>query len=171
MQLIKVDKSIYKRHLNLISVVLVTALALLSVGFGSLLIAIFDAQSVTGEPTGNFHLNVIGVIGAAIVCSAALFYLKTTPYFVEVYYVWRLKALHNRIYRKLKKIKQRVGENNRDAIVVLYFYYHSLKQVYFLDNNTLTLPELEVNIRNLQQQIDSLGMHVDIDDFDSSFIE
>ncbi len=171
MQLIKVDKSIYKRHLNVISVVLVGALALLSVGFGSLLIATFDAQQVASESTGNFHLNVIGVISAAIVCSAALYYLKTTPYFVEVYYVWRLKALHNRIYRKLKKVKQRVSENDRDAIVVLFFYYHSLKQVYFLDNNTLTLPELEVNIRNLQQQIDSLDMHVDIDDFDSSYIK
>lgn len=171
MQLINVDKTTYKKRLNLISVVLVGALAVLAIGFGSLLIALFGAPSVSGESTGNFHLNLIGVIGAALVCAAALSRLKHTAYFIEVYYVWRLKALQNRIYRKVKTIKQQANENDRDAIVVLYFYYHSLKQVYSLDNNTLTLPELEKNIQALQQQIDSLGIQVNVEDFDTSLIK
>ncbi len=171
MKLINIDKTTYKKRLNLITVVLVGALAVLAIGFGSILIALFGAQQATAESTGNFHLNVIGVIGAAIICAIALSYLKTTAYFVEVYYVWRLKALQNRIYRKLKSIKQRADTNDRDAIVVLYFYYHSLKQVYSLDNNTLTLPELEGNIQGLQQQISALGMQVDIEDFDVNLIK
>ncbi|MFA0086075.1 DUF3087 domain-containing protein [Vibrio sp. 10N.261.51.F12] len=171
MQLINIDKSVYKQRLNLVTVVLVGALAVLSVGFGSMLIAMFGAQPVPGESTGNFHLNLMGVVGAVIVCGVVLFYLKSTPYFVEVYYVWRLKSIQNRIYRKLKSLKQRVEENDRDAIVVLYFYYHSLKQVYVLDNNTLTLPELEVNICDLENKIDTLALQVSVEDFDVSLIK
>lgn len=171
MQLIDVDKSLYKQRLNLITVLLVGALALLSVVFGSVLIAFFGAEQTATGSTGNFHLNVIGVIGAVIICAVALSYLKTTAYFSEVYYVWRMKALQNRIYRKLKKIKIRANENDIEAIIVLYFYYHSLKQIYSLDNNTLTLPELETKINKLQQKIDSLAMSVDLEDFDVKFIK
>lgn len=171
MKLINVDKTTYKKRLNLITVVLVGALAILAIAFGSILIALFGATSASGESTGNFHLNLIGVIGAALVCGIALSYLKHTPYFEEVYYVWRLKALQNRIYRRVKTIKQQASENDRDAIVVLHFYYHSLKLVYSLDNNTLTLPELETNIQQLQQQIDLLGLQVDTDDFDANLIK
>ena len=171
MKLINIDKTIYKQRLNVITIAIVVALAVLSVGFGSVLIAFFGSQSPTAESTGNFHLNVMGVIAAALVCVAVLSKLKNTPYFEEVYYVWRLKALQNRIYRRIKPIKQRVSDNDRDAIVVLYFYYHSLKQVYSLDNNTLTLSELEKNIQMLQAQIDSLSMDIDVQDFDPSLIQ
>ncbi|MCL9773977.1 DUF3087 domain-containing protein [Vibrio methylphosphonaticus] len=170
MKLINIDKTIYKQRLNVITIAIVAALAVLSVGFGSVLIAFFGSQNPTAESTGNFHLNLMGVIAAAFVCVAVLSKLKNTPYFKEVYYVWRLKALQNRIYRRIKPIKQRVSENDRDAIVVLFFYYHSLKQVYSLDNNTLTLSELEKNIQQLQAQIDSLSMDVDVQDFDTSLI-
>ncbi|MGF1748401.1 MULTISPECIES: DUF3087 domain-containing protein [Vibrio] len=171
MQLIHIDKSTYKQRLNVITIAIVATLAALSISFGSLLIAFFGSQQPTAESTGNFHLNVLGVIAAVIVCAVILSNLKKTAYFVEVYYVWRLKALQNRIYRKMKQLKQRVSENDRDAIIVLYFYYHSLKQVYILDNNTLTLAELEKNIQQLQQKIDSLALSIDVQDFDVSLIK
>jgi hypothetical protein len=171
MQLLKIDKSTYKKRLNIITIALVAALALLSVGFGSLLIANFGAQQGTTESTGNFHLNLIGVIAAAIVCASAMSFLKETPYFHEVYYVWRLKALQNRIYRKLKGIKERGASNDRDALIILNFYYRSLKEVYLLDNNTLTLPELETNISQIQQQIEDLNLEISIDDFNDNLLK
>ncbi len=171
MQLLKIDKSTYKQRLNIITIGLVATLALLSVGFGSLLIAYFGAQQATVESTGNFHLNLLGVIAAALVCAVAMSYLKGTPYFHEVYYVWRLKALQNRIYRRLKGIKQRGADNDRQALIILNFYYRSLKEVYLLDNNTLTLPELETNISRIQQQIEDLNLEISVDDFEERLLK
>ncbi len=171
MQLLKIDKSTYKQRLNIITIGLVATLALLSVGFGSLLIAYFGAQQATAESTGNFHLNLLGVIAAALVCAVAMSYLKGTPYFHEVYYVWRLKALQNRIYRRLKGIKQRGADNDRQALIILNFYYRSLKEVYLLDNNTLTLPELETNISRIQQQIEDLNLEISVDDFEERLLK
>lgn len=171
MQIENIDKSMYKKRLNLITISLIAALAVISIGVSSILIAQFGSETVSGGSTGNFHLNVIGVVIAAIGCSIAMFYLKHTPYFKEVYYVWRLKIVQNKIYRKLKDIKKRADENDSKAIVVLFFYYRSLEQVYTLDNNTLTLPELKKNITRLDEQIDSLGIKVSLEDFDIRLLD
>lgn len=171
MQLEDIDKATYKKRLNMITILLIVALACISIGVSSILIAQFGSETVAGESTGNFHLNLIGVLIAVVVCAFTAFKLKETPYFKEVYYVWRLKIVQNKIYRKLKAIKKRASENDRDAIVVLNFYYRSLEQVYTLDNNTLTLPELKKNIINLEEQIDALAITVTIEDFDISLLD
>mgnify|MGYP000468796162 FL=1 len=50
-----------------------------------------------------------------------------------------IKQCQNQIYRKLKSIKKAASENDTAAIAILVFYYRSLKQVYELDDNTLTI--------------------------------
>ncbi|PTA49627.1 DUF3087 domain-containing protein [Shewanella morhuae] len=165
MKLQEIDKTRYRKNMNLLIVILVLSLVGLSLAFGSVLIAIFGATPVPGEPTGNFHLNLLGVMLSVGLCGAVLHHVKERPFFREIYYVWRLKQLHNRIYRKLVKIKAAAAKNDVNALITLLFYYTTLRQVYLLDDNTLTLPALTQDLNRLNAQIDSLGLLLSAEQF------
>ena len=83
----------------------------------------------------------------------------------EVNYVRSLKAEMNRIYRSSKKINAALEQNDKTAIIISYFNLQASKQVYQLDNNTLTMDELNEKIRVLDAQIESLGLEVTTDDY------
>ncbi|BAJ03618.1 DUF3087 domain-containing protein [Shewanella violacea] len=166
MKLQEIDKVVYRRRLNVVTIALVAGLLLLSLAFGSGLIALFgEVNDVSGEATGNFHLNLFGVVMAAILSVVVLMQVKDKPYMTEVYYVWRLKAVHNRIYRRLKKIKAAAATHDIDALAILSFYYQGQKLVYQLDNNTLTLSKLEKDISDLQAVINEHHLTVSAEDF------
>ncbi|MGS0680318.1 DUF3087 domain-containing protein [Shewanella sp. 125m-7] len=171
MQLIEIDKQAYRKHTNLVIMSFVAALAILSLVFGALLIHFFGSQAtVSGESTGNFHLNFIGVLLALGTCSAVLNSQKQKPFFKEVYYVWRLKQLHNQIYRKLAKIKQAADKNDTNAFIILSFYFVSLKQVYTLDNNTLTISTVDKDLSQLNDKIASLGLSITPEQFEPQML-
>lgn len=171
MKLIKVDKEDYRKKINTVIIVFVLSLAVIAVGLGALLIHFFGADSiVSGEPTGNFHLNVIGVVIAVAINSFSLNKMKGQPYLKEVVYVWRLKNIHNRIYRKLKVIKKAASSGNRNALQVLYFYYVTQKQVYELDNNTLTITSVVESINELKDHAERWGLELDVEAFNQDMI-
>ena len=63
MKLQKINKEEYRKKMNLLLVSLVGSLAVFAIVFGTILIDLFGSgQSIAGESTGNFHLNVLGVI-------------------------------------------------------------------------------------------------------------
>ncbi|GIU47458.1 DUF3087 domain-containing protein [Shewanella sairae] len=172
MQLMDIDKATYRQNTNRVIMSFVASLAILALAFGALLIHFFGAPAAAnGESTGNFHLNVMGVFLALAVCSAVLNSQKKKPFFQEVYYVWRLKQLHNQIYRKLAKIKQAADNNEPNAFIILSFYFVSLKQVYTLDDNTLTLSTVEQDLNQLNDKITSLGLTITPEQFDPKMLE
>ncbi|WP_299804342.1 DUF3087 domain-containing protein [uncultured Shewanella sp.] len=172
MQLMDVDKQAYRKNTNLVIMGFVASLAILALVFGAILIHFFGAPvSVSGESTGNFHLNVIGVVLALAVCSAVLNSQKHKPYMREVYYVWRLKQLHNQIYRKLAKIKLAADNEELNAFIILSFYFASLKQVYTLDNNTLTISTVEQDLAQLNDKIAALGLTVSAEQFEPKMLD
>ncbi len=171
MQLMHVDKQTYRKNTNIVIATFVASLAILSLVFGSLLIQLFGAQALPDDgSTGNFHLNLIGVVLALIVSSAVLQSQKNKPYMHEVYYVWRLKQLHNQIYRKLAKIKVAAENNDTNAFIILSFYFASLKQVYALDNNTLTMSTVEQDLNQLNEKIASLGLTISAEQFEPELL-
>ncbi|WP_351124139.1 DUF3087 domain-containing protein [Shewanella sp. T24-MNA-CIBAN-0130] len=166
MKLVNINKSQYRSANNLVQIGLLTTLAILSLIFGQLLIYFFGVKPLPGaESTGNFHLNLTGVILALMVCSLLVRNLRQKPKFYEVYYVWQLKQLQNKIFRKLKSIQQAAKDNNRDALLILCFYYQSLALVYNLDNNTLTMSNVNNELDKLQKSIDAAGFSIDVDEF------
>ncbi|WP_065204346.1 DUF3087 domain-containing protein [Shewanella woodyi] len=175
MKLIDIDKSRYRKNLNLVSIALVAGLTILSLVFGALLIAAFGTHAseniAAGESTGNFHLNLLGVIFAVVTCLSVMIRVKDSAFMHEVYYVWRLKALHNRIYRRLKSIKAAANNQEINALIILSFYYAGLKQVYFLDNNTLTMSKVEKDIAELERRICESKQTVSLDQFDEKMLE
>ncbi|MBY6106809.1 DUF3087 domain-containing protein [Ferrimonas balearica] len=143
MELSAIEPGHYRRRVNQISLGFVAALALLSVAFGSLLIALFGQGPVaSGESTGHFHLNLMGVVLALALCSAVLAGLKDKPFMAEVMLVWQTKQRHNRIFRKLAAIQAAAERKEPEALSILSYYHDSRIQVYRLDNNTLTLSEV-----------------------------
>lgn len=256
MKLIEINKSRYRKHLNIIIVSFISSLLVLSLLFGSGLVALFTEKTVTlnvteeakgamvsldnkpalsvsdfdgtqsqsthskstpsksalspsiaskntpsknimppndvssdevspnestaqqtelpavssAENSGNFRYNLLGVILALLACAAGLYQLKHSQFFVEVYYVWQLKQLQNLVYRRLKKIKSAATGGDADAMLILSFYYASLKQVYLLDDNTLTITKLDRDIENLNEQIKANGLTLLVSQFDRALL-
>ncbi|AZG74819.1 DUF3087 domain-containing protein [Shewanella livingstonensis] len=172
MKLVNIDKVQYRSVNNQVQIGLVAALAILSLVFGQLMIHFFGVKSLAGvESTGNFHLNFTGFMLAIMTCIFFIRNLRQKPTFYEVYYVWQLKQLQNKIYRKLKSVQQAAKDNNRDALVILSFYYQSLALVYNLDNNTLTMSNVNNELAKLQQCIDAAGFTIDVDEFTPEMLQ
>ena len=174
MQLTDINKILYRKRLNIVIVSFITTLLLLSLGLSSVIITFFGdlvIENATGEmEVNNFRYNILGVILALLACAAVLHQLKNSLYFKEIYYVWGLKQLHNKIYRKVKKIKIAAKNDDVNALIILNFYYHSRKQVYLLDDNTLTIPELEKDIKRLDERAATLNLTISLTQFDESLL-
>ncbi|ASP49040.1 DUF3087 family protein [Cognaticolwellia beringensis] len=191
MKLKDIEKPVYRKHLNIIIVGFIASLLILALAYGQGLIMLFaDSAAVMANPTNvaageianevaatesNFKYNFLGVLLALLTCVFVLHRLRFSAFFSEVYYVWEIKQQQNAIYRKLKKIK--VAASNDDpaavdvnALVILNFYYASLKQIYLLDDNTLTMSKLNTDISELNTRIENLQLTISTDQFDKSML-
>ncbi|WP_135457111.1 DUF3087 family protein [Vibrio echinoideorum] len=171
MKLQKINKEEYKKKMNLLLVSLVGSLALFAIVFGSILIELFGSVgSVTGEATGNFHLNVLGVFLSVALNAFIASRVKGHDYFKEALYVWNLKQTHNQIYRKLKRIQPKAEQGDREALTILYFYYTTQKQVYDLDNNTLTIKTVQQSLDNIVELSEKWSIELDIKAFSKDLV-
>ena len=178
MQLIDVDKARYKKHLNVVIIGFISSLLVLSLGFGAILIALFSSVGEVTQlgslseapPESNFRLNLLGVILALLANAAILHSIKRSDYFTEIYYVWQRKQIQNLIYRKLTKIKAAAKENDTQALVILSYYYHSIKQLYVLDDNTITLSTVERDLQKVTDTIAEQGIDVTATPFDKKML-
>lgn len=165
MELQQIDKTRYRRHLNMASVITVAALIIFALIYAQLLIHFFaDGES------SNFKFNFIGVVLAVITAVTGFNIVKSHPYLHEVKYVWDLKQLHNKIYRKSHQINKAAAENNQDALIILYYYYQAAKLLYTLDDNTLTLDTLNRDITKLENQLAENDLCISTADFDASLL-
>ncbi|MFA0323967.1 DUF3087 family protein [Vibrio splendidus] len=171
MKLQKINKEEYRKKMNLLLVSLVGSLALFAIVFGSILIELFGSVgSVTGEATGNSHLNVLGVILSVALNAFIASRVKGHDYFKEALYVWNLKQIHNQIYRKLKRIQPKAEQGDREALTILYFYYTTQKQVYDLDNNTLTIKTVQQSLDNIVELSEKWSIELDIEAFSKDLV-
>ena len=172
MKLQKINKEEYRKKMNLLLVSLVGSLAVFAIVFGTILIDLFGSgQSIAGESTGNFHLNVLGVILSVALNAFIASRVKGHDYFKEALYVWNLKQIHNQIYRKLKRIQLKAEQGDLDALTILYFYYTTQKQVYDLDNNTLTIKTVQQSLDNILELSEKWSIELDIEAFSKDLIE
>lgn len=165
MQLINIDKTRYRKHLNIIIAGFIGSLLVLALVFGQLLIAAFAQEGVN-----NFNYNLLGVVLSLLACAATLHTLKKSDFFIEIYYVWQIKQIQNSIYRKLKKIKAAANNNESNALIILSFYYQSLQQVYQLDDNTLTITKVNKDLSDLQETIANKKLTISAEQFDKKLI-
>jgi hypothetical protein len=167
MKLQPIDKALYRKRLNILIAINIVVLLATSLSVSNILIAFFGS-GVEGD---NFLLNLLGVISGLFVMAGLFKVLVTKPFMAEINYVRQLKQEMNRIYRNSKKVQAACEENNSTALIISYFNLQASKQVYELDNNTLTMDELNGKIASLNEQIENLGLDISTEDYKPELID
>lgn len=161
MQLKKIDKTRYRKHLNQVIVASIALLAIGSLGIAQLLITLFPDPSGT-----HFHWNLTGVVVTCIVMFIGFNKIKHHEFMHEVYYVWQLKQSLNLITRKLKKVRAAADQNDVSAMQILHYYYQGCRQLWQLDDNTITMEELSIWQAKLDVQANELNIQLNTTEFD-----
>ncbi len=166
MQLENINKQRYRKHLNIVIVAGIIALASLSLAISQSAIYLFTDREGT-----HFWLNVAGVAIALLLIGSVLNRYKDHDFMTEVYYVWRLKQQINYIHRKNQKINQAVEQDDVNAILIMAFYYKACRQLYELDDNTITLSSLTQKSNELEVKIESLSLTIDVNDYQQDMLK
>ncbi|MBT8119700.1 MAG: DUF3087 domain-containing protein [Gammaproteobacteria bacterium] len=166
MQLIEIDKFRYRKHLRIVFAAIAIALAIIAIGSSTLIIHFFSTPDVD-----HFWHNLTGVVIAAIVVALILNKLRSHPFMFEVVYVWELKQQLNRIHRKMKNIEKKIDNNDHDAMVIMNYMYKGSKQLYQLDDNTITMSTLNSKIKALDKRMEDAGMDTSTDSYTPGMLE
>ncbi len=166
MKLREIDKSRYRKHSRLLFFAIVGALVVIALGSSTLLIHWLGTPGET-----HFSLNLTGVVLAVIVVTYAVYQFRGHPFMVEVVYVWNLKKQLNAIYRKQRKIEPLIEDNNVDAMVIMNYMYQGSKQLYELDDNTITMDELLIKASHLRDKTEENRLEIVTDDYTPDLLE
>ncbi|EGU33796.1 hypothetical protein VIBRN418_15828 [Vibrio sp. N418] len=166
MQLQTIDKQLYRSRLNIVIVACIASLTISSLAISQSLIYLFPS------PEGShFHWNLLGVVLSAIGLVVVLLKLKTQPKMREVAYVWDLKQALNLIYRKNRKLLAAAKAGNQDAMLALQFSYAGSRQLWQLDDNTITMGSLNEAQSQLDQWLEQYNVELDISRYNSDLLK
>lgn len=166
MQLKTIDKSRYSKHLKIVFAAIVVTLLVLTLGTSTLLIQLFSTANAS-----HFWFNLAGVVVAAAVVIFVLQKFRRHPFLHEVVYVWDLKQMLNRIYRKQRKIEPLIEENDLNAMIIMNFQYRGSKQLYELDDNTITMEGLMIKLKALEKRMEAAGLSTSTNEFNPAMLE
>ena len=166
MQLREIDKTRYRKHLRLVFAGMAAVLIIIAISTSALLINLFSTPEAS-----HFMHNLAGVVIAAFFVGFVLTKLRQHPFMFEVVYVWDLKQQLNRISRKQRKIEAAADEGNHDAMIIMNYLYRGSKQLYLLDDNTITMEDLAVKIEVLGSRMEAAGLSLSTDSYDPSMLD
>ena len=166
MKLKEIDKARYSKHLKIVFSCIVVTLLVITLGVSTLIIQFFSTPDVS-------HLwhNLAGVAIAATIVIFILNKLRQHPFMLEVVYVWDLKQMLNRIYRKQRKIETAAENSDHDAMIIMNFQYRGSKQLYQLDDNTITIDNLVTKMSSNDHRMEAAGMSLSTDSFEVELLE
>jgi hypothetical protein len=165
MKLRPVDKSRYRKHYKMVFAAIVIELIAVSLVSSTLLISWLGSPDET-----HFTLNLAGVVVAGLLALCAMYFFRDHPFMNELVYVWNLKKQLNRIYRKQHKIEPLIEDDNIDAMIVMNYMYQGSKQLYELDDNTITMDDLAIKSRHLNTKLEERGLTLTTDDYHSGLL-
>lgn len=157
MKLENINKQRYRKHLNIVIVIGIVSLAALSLAISQSAIYFFTDREGT-----HFWLNLMGVVIATAIIGFTISRYKEHDFMTEVYYVWRLKQQINYIHRKHQVLEQAIKEDNVTAMTAMAFYFEACRQLYDLDDNTITLSALNKKANELEEKINSLNLNINV---------
>ncbi|MFC3031098.1 DUF3087 domain-containing protein [Pseudoalteromonas fenneropenaei] len=137
MQLREIDKPRYRKHLNYVIWACIAALTIGSLAIAQLFILLFPDQSGS-----HFHWNLLGVVVTCAVIGSVLNHYRRHPFMTEVVYVWELKQALNQLTRKMAKLKKAAEQGDVTALQAIHFSYSGSRQLWQLDDNTITMDDL-----------------------------
>ena len=165
MKLRPIDKNRYRKHYKIVFAAIVIALIAISLGCSNLLI-----NWLSSPDESHFTLNLAGFVVAVLSVAYTVYRLRDHPCMDEVVYVWNLKKQLNLIYRKQHKIEPLIEDNNIDAMVIMNYMYQGSKQLYELDDNTITMSDLAIKTSHLNTKLEEKGLKLNTDDYDSGLL-
>jgi hypothetical protein len=166
MQLIQIDKTRYRRHLNRVIVACIAALIVGSLSIAQGLIALFPDESGS-----HFHWNLLGVIISSIAIGFTLNKYRHHEYMTEVVYVWDLKQTLNKINRKMMRLKPAAEQGNMDALLALQYSYAGSRLLWQLDDNTIIMDDLAIAQAELDRLIEKYQLKIDVNTYDNSILK
>ena len=166
MQLIEINKSRYRKHLNRVIAACILGLALGSLAISQALILLFPDES-----NSHFHWNLLGVIVTGATIGWLLNKFRTHEFMYEVVYVWELKQSLNRINRKMPKLMAAGREGNIDALLAIHFSYAGSRQLWQLDDNTIIMDELSIQQAELDSIVTQYNLTLNLDDYDERILK
>ncbi|WP_022941166.1 DUF3087 domain-containing protein [Psychromonas hadalis] len=166
MLLIEVDKKRYRRHLNIVIGACIAFLVVGSLSISQLLIAFIPSD--TGS---HFHWNLLGVIVSAIVVLSTLLSYKNHDFLKEVFYVWQLKQALNLITRKMRKLQTAAKMGDVHAMLALQFSYAGSRKLWILDDNIITLDELDKSQSELDVLLVKYNVQLDINQYQRELLK
>ena len=166
MKLRTINKNRYSKHYKMVFGAIVLALIVISLSTSALLIRVFNTPAAS-----NFVLNLVGVVVAALLVSYGVYRFRHHPFMGEVVYVWNLKKQLNRIYRKQRKIEPLIDEQDRDAMVIMNYFYQGSNQLYELDDNTITLDDLAIKFDHLNDRLEQAGLKLTTDEYNPGMLD
>lgn len=166
MQLIEIDKTRYRRHLNRVIVACIIALALGSLAISQTLIAFFP------DPSGShFHWNLTGVIMCAVLVGYTLHKYRSHPFMHEVVFVWDLKQALNKINRKMPKLKEASVKGDINAMIAIQFSFSGSRYLWELDDNSIVMEELILQQADLDVLAKQYNVTLKADAYQESILQ
>jgi hypothetical protein len=165
MQLIDIDKTRYRKHLKIVFIGCAVGLAVGSLALSQTLITIFPDASGS-----HFHWNLLGVIVSAVTIGWLLNKYRQHDFMREVTYIWDLKQALNKINRKMRKLEAAALDGNRNALLAMQYSYAGSRLLWQLDDNTLTLDELEIKQNELDRIAEKFHLTLLVADYDETIL-
>ena len=166
MKLRNIDKVRYRKHLNIVFVCIAVSTLIISLGLSTLLIELLSTENES-----HFYHNLAGALIAVAIVFFTLHKFRHNDFLTEVTYVWDLKQQLNKIYRKQHKIEAAVEQNNHNAMVIINFQNLGSKQLYQLDDNTITLEDLSKKIEKHNLLLAQAGLPTSSDNYDPEMLK
>ncbi|MPW36413.1 DUF3087 domain-containing protein [Vibrio sp. B1Z05] len=166
MQLLDINKAQYRARLNVVIVACIAGLTASSLAISQTLIHLLPSESGS-----HFHWNALGVVVSAALLGITLLNLKTHPKMKEVVYVWELKHALNLIYRKNRQLLEHAKQGNAQAMLALQFSYDGSRQLWKLDDNTITMDSLHKSQAQLDIWAREYGVELDIRQYHSKILK
>lgn len=166
MQLREINKIRYRKHLRMVYTGIVFALLIVAPAISASIISLFSNP----EASYLFH-NMAGVVIAVTILVFVLNKFRQHPYMFEVVYVWDLKQQLNRIHRKQRKIEAAIENNDKDAMIIMNFMHHGSKQLYELDDNTITMGDLMRKIQIHDKRMEAAGLSSLTDTYNPTMLD
>lgn len=160
MQLIEINKTRYRKHLNRVIAACIIGLAMGSLTISQSLIALFPDESGT-----HFHWNILGVIVTCVLIAWVLNKYRSHNYMTEVVYVWDLKQALNKINRKMRALKDAASKGNVDALVAMQYSFAGSRLLWQLDDNTIIMEDLVIAQTELDNLAAQYNVSLNADDY------
>jgi hypothetical protein len=166
MQLREINKNRYRKHYRIIFAGMAFVLLVIAPAASALFISLFS------NPEGSyFYHNLAGVVVGVAIITFALNKFRQHPFMVEVMYVWDLKQQLNKIHRKQRKIEAAIENNDKDAMIIMNFMLQGSKQLYELDDNTITMDDLLIKKQVHDERMEAAGLSSSTDEYDPAMLE